>query len=76
MKCPYCNKEMTKGYIQCRDGVVWTEKKQWVAALSCLGKGAFYLENIPENGNRAVYAYRCEDCEVVLIPYGKQCAEE
>ncbi|MFQ9763344.1 MAG: PF20097 family protein [Gemmiger formicilis] len=20
MKCPYCEKEMTLGYIQCRDG--------------------------------------------------------
>lgn len=20
MKCPYCNEEMIKGYIQCRDG--------------------------------------------------------
>ena len=38
MKCPYCNEEMVKGYIQCRDGVDWTEKKQVIAALSALGK--------------------------------------
>ena len=30
MKCPYCNESMVKGYIQCRDGVDWTEKKQFV----------------------------------------------
>lgn len=34
MKCPYCNEDMAKGYIQCRDGVNWTEKKQFIAALS------------------------------------------
>lgn len=28
MKCPYCNEEMVKGYIQCRDGVDWTEKNK------------------------------------------------
>ena len=34
MSCPYCGKEMTLGYIQCRDGVQWTLKKQFVALLS------------------------------------------
>ena len=33
MKCPYCGKEMTLGYIQNREGVYWTEKKRKVAAL-------------------------------------------
>ena len=32
MKCPYCGKEMTLGYIQNRDGVYWTEKKLPVPA--------------------------------------------
>ena len=27
MKCPYCNKEMESGYVQCRDGLHWTPKK-------------------------------------------------
>lgn len=34
MECPYCGKEMTLGYIQCRDGVTWTLKKQLISALS------------------------------------------
>lgn len=33
MKCPYCNEEMKTGYIQCRDGVYWSEKKRMVSAL-------------------------------------------
>lgn len=45
MKCPYCNEDMAKGYIQCRDGVNWIEKKQFIAALSALGKGRTSLAN-------------------------------
>lgn len=43
MICPYCNKEMKKGYIQCRDGLHWTPKKQTVAALAGLGIGAVLI---------------------------------
>ena len=43
MKCPYCDKEMQSGYIQCRDGLHWTPKKQKVAALSGMGKGAIVV---------------------------------
>ena len=45
MKCPYCNEEMVRGYIQCRDGVDWTEKKQVIAALSALGKIQTIMED-------------------------------
>lgn len=70
MKCPYCQKEMELGYIQCRDGVNWTPKKQLVAALSCFGKDSLSLEN-GEGHNRAVIAYRCGDCEKIIIDYAK-----
>ena len=43
MKCPYCNKEMEAGYVQCRDGLYWTPKKQKVVALSGMGKGAIAI---------------------------------
>ena len=70
MKCPYCQKEMEKGYIQCRDGVHWTPKKQLVAALSEFGKDSVSLENGVGN-NRAVYAYKCGECQKVIIDYAK-----
>ena len=70
MKCPYCQKEMEKGYIQCRDGVHWTPKKQLVAALSEFGKGSVSLENGVGN-NRTVYAYKCGECQKVIIDYAK-----
>lgn len=70
MKCPYCQKEMEKGFIQCRDGLHWTPKKQLIAALSEFGKDSISLENGVGN-NRAVYAYHCADCQKVIIDYAK-----
>ena len=31
MKCPYCNKEMEKGYIQSKHGLGWNRKKRVLA---------------------------------------------
>ena len=70
MKCPYCQKEMETGFIQCRDGVTWTPKKQMVAALSRLGKDSLSLENGAGN-DRVVYACKCGDCEKIIIDYAK-----
>ena len=71
MKCPYCQKEMEPGYIQCREGIYWTSKKVLIAALSSLGKDSFSLENGAGRNNTAVYAYKCGDCEKVIIDYAK-----
>lgn len=69
MLCPYCGKEMELGYIQCRDGVTWTPKKQLVASLSVLGKGSVSLENGAADNSRTVYAFKCADCKKVIIDY-------
>lgn len=63
MKCPYCNNEMESGYIQCRDGVTWTPKKQLIPALSFLGKGGVHL------ASNAVCAYKCDECKKVIVDY-------
>ena len=69
MVCPYCEKEMDLGFIQCRDGVTWTPEKQLVASLSVLGKGSVSLENGAADNSRAVYAFKCADCKKVIIDY-------
>ena len=73
MNCPYCNKEMQKGYIQCRDGLHWTPKKQKIAALAGMGRGAILIGNddslVP---NTSAVAYHCEECEFIMIPYGNK----
>lgn len=67
MNCPYCQKEMLLGYIQCRDGLTWTPRRQLVAALSVLGRDSVPLSNGAANNSRAVYAYRCDACQKVII---------
>lgn len=69
MKCPYCNHEMELGYIQCRDGVTWTPKRQPIAALSILGKDSLSLANGATDNARAVYAHKCSNCKKVIIDY-------
>ena len=69
MKCPFCGEEMALGYIQCRDGLFWTPKKQPVAALSCFGRDGVPLSNGAADNTRTVFAYRCADCKKVIIDY-------
>ena len=69
MKCPYCDKEMELGYIQCRDGITWTPKKQLISALSFLGKDSLSISNGASDNSKIVYAYRCKDCKKIIIDY-------
>ena len=55
------------GYIQCRDSLTWTPRRQPVAALSALGRGSVSLSNGAADHSRTVYAYRCADCQKVII---------
>ena len=72
MKCPYCEKEMTLGYIQCRDGVYWTLKKQLVASLSSWGKGSTCLSNGAADNSNTVFAFKCEACKKIIIDYSRE----
>lgn len=72
MKCPYCKNEMTSGYIQCRDGVTWTSKKQPIAALSALAVNKQSLANGAADNSNTVYAYNCTECKKVIIDYSQQ----
>lgn len=60
---------MELGYIQCRDGVTWTPKKQAFTALSVLGKDSVSLANGAEKHSRMVYTYKCGICKKVIIEY-------
>ena len=71
MKCPFCDKEMTLGYIQSRDGVVWTPKKHMLSALNSYHKGITVLANGAAQSSSTVYAYKCDDCKIVIIDYSK-----
>lgn len=74
-KCPYCGGEMVKGYIQCRDGVYWSEKIRPVAAIRPLDKSALALKNDQWSTSNsmlsgdAAEAYNCPECRKIIITY-------
>ena len=62
---------MTLGYIQCRDGISWSEKLRLVAALPPLSGSSIILSS--DEGafsGSAVEAYRCAGCKKIIIDYG------
>ena len=71
MKCPYCGKEMTMGYIQNREGVYWTEKKRKVAALLAGGGNTIQLGDLTSNPfcMGETEAWNCQACKTIIIPY-------
>ena len=72
MVCPYCGKEMEKGFIQFRDGVWWSEKKRPVSALHIFGGNMVELtKSLPgmTGDRRAADAYLCRDCRKVVVDY-------
>ena len=71
MNCPYCQKPMESGFIQCRDGVFWTAKERPVAALPLMGGPRIDLsdgESGPFRGRKAP-AFCCKDCKKILLDY-------
>ncbi len=67
MNCPYCGKEMEKGYINSRDGIVWRRKKSMAAAFDLLASDAVDLGTRKPLGESYVVVYRCADCRKFLI---------
>lgn len=73
MKCPYCNEEMKVGYIQCRDGIYWTENKRMVTALPPMNGESVDLRTISEGSYKAcAVAHNCPKCKKILIDYDEK----
>lgn len=68
MKCPYCDMEMELGYIQCRDGVYWNDKKRIVAAIPPMGGIKLSSNETPFGATAS--AYCCPKCKKIIIDYG------
>ena len=70
MKCPYCDSEMKKGYIQSSYPIAWTPRK-----LKFFTFSAFYAEDscvladVEGIAAACAIAYNCEKCKKVIISY-------
>lgn len=71
MKCPQCGKEMEKGFISSRDSVLL----EWVKGEeSPRTEGFGSIETLiykPYFWWGYLEAYRCPDCELLLLSYHK-----
>ena len=70
MKCPYCNSELTKGYIYSPRTLSWTTEELKTFCESSLTKE----ENIvlSETGllhPAKIIAYHCASCKKMIISY-------
>ena len=70
MICATCGEEMIKGYIQCRDGIYWDEKKRLISAIALSTTAIPLGDNVagPFTG-AVVTAYRCKKCKQIVINY-------
>ena len=69
-KCPYCNNDMEKGFIQSRDNLYWSKKIRKVAAIGPLGEA---IPLTTRDGSlfkgEAIEAYNCPKCKKIIIAY-------
>ena len=72
MKCPYCNSEMKKGYIESSHPLAWTPRKLKLFTLNAFyDEDSYVLADIGCISAACVIAYNCEKCKTVIIPYGE-----
>ncbi|MBO5969047.1 MAG: hypothetical protein J6S14_11185 [Clostridia bacterium] len=65
MKCPYCNKEMKKGYVQSARPIIWGLYKKKLL-FSATQSTDFTVSNGYWNGCFAE-AYHCPKCKKIII---------
>ena len=69
MNCPYCGKEMEKGFMQSARTVLFTTQKN-EGAFTWKGKGDIVLT--ANNWlNPTCIAYHCKDCKKVVADYSE-----
>ena len=68
MKCPYCGKDMEKGYIMSNGTIIgWTKEKPSALMADSEIWIARTVFSIPYNE-----AYHCPDCRIVATQYSEE----
>ena len=65
MKCPYCGKEMEKGYVQSARPVIWSRNKKKLL-FTATAADDFTISEGYLNGCFAE-AYHCSKCKKIVI---------
>lgn len=69
MKCPYCNKELQKGYITSDARAIAWRKEKYESSLAGKGDGVQLSRNIMGGAATIPNAYCCKSCEKIIIDY-------
>lgn len=71
MKCPYCEKEMKKGYIV-TDGLwIAFRKEKFESAKVGKNEEGIQLEHKYAGAASLDNAYCCNDCKKIVLEYGE-----
>jgi len=69
-KCPYCGKELEKGYIQSPRPISWLPRKvKMFTRANFTEKGAIVLSEGSELSAPCAIAYNCNICKKIIIDY-------
>ena len=68
-KCPRCEKEMKKGFIQSGTRLAWVPKVSKVSVEPSLNKESVLLSKQNRFSINYVDAYLCEQCKRILVDY-------
>ena len=72
MNCPYCGNEMESGYVQSRDGIIYTAKEKTSPFPSWfIGKNDIRLTH-GLTAPTTCCAQRCSTCRKVIIEYSEK----
>ena len=68
MKCPFCGREMTSGYVQSPRAIIFAESRHYISFWPSKAIGEFYVSS--ENW-KAPYcvANHCPECKKVILDY-------
>ncbi|TCL41906.1 PF20097 family protein [Harryflintia acetispora] len=69
MKCPFCDREMEKGYITSDGNAIAWRKERHESALVGKGGGVQLSWNILGGAAAVKNAYHCKGCEKIVIDY-------
>ena len=70
MKCPFCNTEMIRGYLNCGNAI-WSERKHKISTLPD-GKEKYALKlDVPLLSPNQVESDCCPNCKRIIIDASK-----
>lgn len=66
MKCPYCDGEMSLGYLQSSRTLVWDTEQLSGSILPSSESGLELTKRMRWNKAHAIKAYRCKKCDILI----------